>query len=162
MQADLWHYAYDDLEYWITWPPEAFDGLCWAGSDAITLAPFPVIFKSFSAWMVWPIGRALFLHAYPVSDLICKECWCKCVSTWVCLCAIWWDLWRCVRVAILWCLIHNPASAKKKKKSVFALMLFLERESQFSLCTDSSVALHVRPSLKHMEKRSPVFFIWLQ
>lgn len=51
MQADSWHYA-SDPEYWITWPPEAFDWLCWTGSDAITLAPFPVIFKSFSAWMV--------------------------------------------------------------------------------------------------------------
>lgn len=81
-KGDLRHYAHD-VECRITWPPEVFDWLCWTGSDAITPAPFPVIFKSFSAPMLRPIGRSLFLHACPVFDLICKECRRACVRHYV-------------------------------------------------------------------------------
>lgn len=115
-------------------PPEAFDWLCWTGSDAITLASFPVIFKSLSARMVWPIGKSLFFRAcrFFRFDL---ECLCECVSVWACSCAMWCDWWRRVRVAVLWRfnppICRLPArnvsppqpqwSVEREKKSHFAL-----------------------------------------
>lgn len=130
MQGDFWHYAYN-LEYWITWPPEAFDWLCWTGSDAISLAPFPVIFKSFSAWMVWPIGKSLFLHACPVFELICKECLCECVSTWVCtLCHLMGFVTMC---ACGYSLVLNPESAICQKDFLYASVLLSRKKISLSL-----------------------------
>lgn len=114
-KGDLRHYAHD-VECRITWPPEAFDWLCWTGSDAITPAPFPVIFKSFSAPMLRPIGRSLFLHACPVFDLICKECRRVCARHYVgsSSCRSMRFVAMCVARGHPWRPIHNLPSAREK------------------------------------------------